>query len=535
MKISCLGASQTVTGSCFVIETSRARFAVDCGLHQGNAEIDKRNLDMAPYDPANLDFVLVTHAHMDHAGLLPRLVKFGFSGPIYTTVPTRDLLEIMLADSAHIQEMEAQWRNKKRKRRAEDMVDPLYDQADAAAAHALIRDVEYRKAFSPSQGVEVVFSNAGHILGSALIQVRVVDNGESFQLAFSGDLGRPNQLLVADPSTIDHADYLFLESTYGDRDHKNETQSLDELAEAIAYSHANGEKVIIPSFAVERSQEILYSLYMLKKDGRLPPDMPVFLDSPLAIKATRIFSRHPEYLDPPTRKLMESGENPFEMDNLHFTVDTQDSINLHSLGRPAVVISASGMCTAGRIRHHLRNNLWKPGASIVFVGFQARGTPGRKIVEGAKSLSILGDTVAVKAKVFTIGGFSAHAGQTQIMEWLGGVAHPDLKVFLVHGESRAQETLAGLIADKLHLAVHIPAYQEEITLEPGAEPRVAVDAETAAPSVNWDYLLADTEQALADFKAQVSAMRAKPWVDQTELRDQLLDVTKHLRQIVSEI
>ncbi|MEK7827472.1 MAG: MBL fold metallo-hydrolase, partial [Thermodesulfobacteriota bacterium] len=386
MKVKCMGAARTVTGSCFILEAAGRRFAIDCGMHQGNAEIDKRNWDVDIYDPHAIEFMLMTHAHMDHSGLLPRLVQKGFHGKVYMTPPTSDLLKIMLLDSAHIQEMEAQWKSRKRLRHGDADATPLYTQKDAMAAFPLFSAVTYGEAFSPAPGITVTFRDAGHILGAAMVELAVLENGAPSSVVFSGDIGRPAQLLMQDPTMIEEADFLFMESTYGNRNHKDEAESRNELAEAIAYSYARGEKVIIPAFAVERTQEMIYSLHLLAKEGRLPADMPVFVDSPLAIQATEIFRRYRDYMDAETKRLFANGEDPLNLSQLRFTPSTQESMEINNAVGPAVVISASGMADAGRIKHHLRHNLWREGASIVFVGFQAQGTTGRKIVDGAKKV-----------------------------------------------------------------------------------------------------------------------------------------------------
>jgi len=535
MKIRFLGAAGTVTGSCHVLETGDARFAIDCGLHQGNEAIERRNQDTTVYQPQAMDFFIITHAHMDHSGLLPRMVKTGFSGPIYVTPPTRDLLEIMLADSAHIQETEAEWKNRKSRRRGGKRAEPLYTMADAKAVMPLLKPVPYGQDFSPAPGIRARLSDAGHILGSAFVELWITENGTDTKLVFSGDLGRPNQLLVNDPSTVAHADYLFLESTYGDRNHKNETQSRAELAEAIARSYGLREKVIIPAFAVERTQEMLFCLHLLRKEGKLPEDMPVFVDSPLAIKATEIFRRHPEYLDDQTQEFLARGEDPLALPNLRYTQTTDQSRAINDLDGPAVVISASGMCNAGRIKHHLRHNLWRPGASIVFVGYQAMGTPGRRIVDGAPFIRILSEEVAVAAKIYTIGGFSSHAGQSQILQWLDHLKDGTKDIFLVHGEGKALTTLAGLIRETYHLSVRVPDYLEEYTLKPGAEPKVAADPEKAWPRIDWPYLLADTEDKFALLRKRLDELSAKPWTDQTDIRQRLLEVNRDLTELLSEI
>jgi metallo-beta-lactamase family protein len=534
MQVKFLGAARTVTGSCFLMRTDKgALFAVDCGLHQGNDEIDKRNWNTDEYRPRELEFILVTHAHIDHSGLLPRLVSQGFKGKIYCTPPTKDLLGIMLEDSGHIQEMEAEWKNRKRKRHGFERQDPLYTVDDALKTKPLIEAVAYGESFTPAEGVTVTYRDAGHILGSAFIELDV-DEGEGvIKTVFSGDLGRPEQLLVANAEIVERADYLFMESTYGDRDHKDESTSMEELAEAIWYSYANGEKVIIPAFAVERTQEILYSLHLLEKRGKLPEDMPVYVDSPLAIKATEIFRAHTEYLDEETRSMIERGEDPLALKNLKFTRKAHESMAVNEKQGPAVVISASGMCNAGRIKHHLKHNLWREGASVVFVGFQAKGTPGRRIVDGAKKIRVLGEEVAVKAKVFTIGGFSAHAGQSQILEWLSHFRNPEMQVFLVHGETRPLEILSGLIGERLGLMTHIPGYLEECVMAPG--PEMAVSREEHRPHIDWELLLKETEAKMDLIRERAKELESKPWVDQADLRDRLLEVNKEMLELVSEM
>lgn len=561
MKITFLGAAQGVTGSCYVLETGGRRFAVDCGMHQGNAEIEKRNLGMDNYRPEALDFILVTHAHIDHTGLLPRVVSHGFKGRIYATSPTVDLMKILLLDSAHIQEMEAEQRQRRglrrgkivgpppsgerrdkaaaaytaSDRRAAQLLPPLYDTEDALATLPLIQAIEYDTPFEPAPGVRVTYRDAGHILGSAFIEIVYQENGKPTKLVFSGDLGRPDQLILRDPSSGGSADYLFLESTYGDRDHKSAENSREELAAAIAYSYKNHEKVIIPAFAVERTQQILYTLFLLREEGKLPADMPVYLDSPLAIQATEIFRKHPEYFDEKTKALLSAGKDPLSLPNLRFSQSAEESRAINSMAGSAVVISASGMANAGRIRHHLRHNLWRKGASIVFCGYQGEGTPGRKIVDGAKHITIFGEEIAIAAKVFTIGGFSAHAGQTEILQWLKSFDGKDTKVILVHGEVRALNALSAIVREKLGMDVHVPAYLEELTLQPGKIMVPVVDEAKAAPRIDWDFLLADSKNLFAEFQKRMEQAKAKPWVAQTEIRDRFLDLNRKIVELISEL
>lgn len=536
MKITFAGAARTVTGSCYILEAGGHRFAVDCGMHQGNKEIEKRNNNhIDDYHPASLEFVLLTHAHIDHSGLLPWLVRNGFKGDIYATLPTRDLVEILLNDSAHIQEMEAGWENKRRQRHGRPPVDPLYDQEDALATIPLLKATDYNVMFEPASGIRAKYHDAGHILGSGFIELWVEEDGHSQKLVFSGDLGRPNQLIIRDPEVVNDADFLFMESTYGNRNHKDESSSREELAEAIKYSYSKGQKVIIPAFAVERSQELIYSLHLLAKEGKLPPDMPVYLDSPLAIRATKIFRKYKQFFDAESQEIIQNGDDPLSLPNLRLTLSAKESMEINTLDGPAVVISASGMANAGRIKHHLRHNIWKQGASIVFVGFQAFGTPGRKIVDGAKEIRILGEQLAVNARIFTIGGFSAHAGQTQLMDWISHFYNPRLKVFLVHGEYEGQKVLASLIREKYGFEVHIPEYLEECELLPGAELIPHVEPEKAQPAINWEFLIADAQTRIDQLKEREVRLSAMGWAQQTDLRDNLLDINGRLSQLLSEV
>lgn len=532
MKIQLMGAARTVTGSCYVIETGHCRFAVDCGMHQGSAEIDKRNYASKSYRPEELDFILLTHAHIDHSGLVPRMVKEGFKGPVYCTEPTLDLLDIMLRDSAHIQEMEAEWTSRKRARSGLPPVPALYTEEDAVAAVALLRPASYNACFEPAEGVKVCYRDAGHILGSAFLELEIAEKDGPLRLLFSGDLGRKDALIVDTPYTpTGNFDCLFMESTYGNRNHKNEDTSRDELAEAIRYSCQNGEKTIIPAFAVERTQEILYVLHLLHKEGRLPENLPVYVDSPLAIKATEIFRRHSDFFDAAAKAISDAGDNPFSVPGLVYTPRTDDSKAINEQKGPAIVISASGMCNAGRIKHHLRHNLWRKGASVVFVGFQAVGTPGRRLVDGAKSISLLGEEIQVEAKIFTIGGFSGHAGQSELLAWLDGFQRQNMKVVLVHGEEKAQEVFAGLIRERHGLEVEIPGYLQTLELHPGTVSVMEKDAPPVGDWINWEKIFNLTEDTARQLQAAAKAAARLPWPEQLELLERIGEINERIQRL----
>lgn len=540
MKIQFLGAARTVTGSCHMIETGAARFCIDCGMHQGNKAIEERNRDLTPYRPKAVDFIILTHAHMDHAGLLPALAANGFSGPVYCTSATADLLGVMLEDSAHIQEAEAERQAKKFKRRGlRHPPAPLYSMEDARAAVALLRPVDYHAPFEPAPGVRAVMHDAGHILGSGTLRLEIDEGGAGTSLIFSGDIGRPDSLIVRNPETPPPADYVFMESTYGDRDHKNEGESEAELASAIAWSHSHGEKVIIPAFAVERSQEVLYCLLNVWRQGKLPDDMPIFLDSPLAIRATEIFSRHGELFDDAASALFDDADAAAFMARVNSTLSAAESMRINDLAGPAIVISASGMCNAGRIRHHLRHNLWRSGASVVFVGYQALGTPGRRLVEKAASLRLFGEDVNVAARIFTINGFSGHAGQGQLLDWLAplaaGADGKRPQVVLVHGEPKAQEALGALIHERFGLTPLVPDYLEEMTLQGGRVSGVELHEEAARPRVDWNFLTGELERKWGMVKDRIAAAEDRPWAEQTELRDALARMEYDMTRLLSRM
>jgi len=529
MKIRMLGAARTVTGSCFQIEVGDHVFAVDCGMHQGGSEAEERNRAMDLYAPHRWEFILLTHAHIDHSGLLPRVKKFGFKGPVYMTPPTRELVEIMLLDSAHIQEMESQWKNLRLKRRGvKAEVEPLYRLEDARGVFPLFQTVEYDQTFNPAAGISITYRDSGHILGSAFVEMEVKENGNPIKVVFSGDIGRPAQLIVRDPAPLTEADFLFMESTYGDRDHKNEADSLDELAQAVMYAFNNQEKVIIPAFAVERTQEIIYCLYLLSRENRLPAGMPIFVDSPLAIQATEVFRKFRSYYDEEMTALIRKGEDPFRMPQLKFTLTTEESMAINSFAGPAIVISASGMADAGRIKHHLKHNLWKEGASIVFVGYQAQGTTGRRIVDGAQTVKIFGDEVAIRAKVFTINGFSAHAGQRQLISWLKTLKDKPRRIFLVHGEYEAQRILSELIEKELAYAVSIPAYREELTLRAGEEPLVIEAGTEKMPSRDWIEEIEKLERIVGELQLE------KPWQNSPSVKERLKGLKVKVDRLLGE-
>jgi len=427
MQLSFLGAAGEVTGSCYLVDTGEVKFLIDCGMFQGGRRADRKNRRFA-FRPQDIAFVLLSHAHIDHSGLLPRLAAQGFAGPVYATPATAELAAVMLPDSAHLQEKEAE-----RERAA-----PLYTVAEAQACLGSLRTVEYGIAFQPHPGVRCVYRDAGHILGSAIMEVFL--NGR--KLVFSGDLGQPGRPILADPTPIEEADVLLVESTYGNRNHKSLVQTLDEFAFALNDTLASKQgNVVIPSFAVGRTQEILYYVAELRRQHRIPA-ADVYVDSPMASAATRITLRHAKLPD---------------LDRVRFTDSLEESMRINSVRAGAIIISASGMCEGGRIKHHLRYNISRPECAIVFVGFQAAATLGRKIVDGASSVRIFRETYPVRAKIFTINGLSAHADRDTLLGWIGKFRRPPGQTWVVHGEPLAAEALKYGIIDGFGWRAAVPS------------------------------------------------------------------------------
>lgn len=466
MFLQVCGAAREVTGSNYVVEVGKTRFLVDCGMHQGGQKEEGLNFAPFPYDPGEIAFVLLTHAHIDHSGRLPRLVREGYSGPIYATSPTCDLTEIMLLDSAYIQEMESEWRTRKARRAGRSGQEPLYTQDDARKAIRLLRPIEYSSPLTPAPGVTVLFHDAGHILGSSFVELRLEDQGEKVRVLFSGDVGQPDQPLIRDPDIMAQTDYLLLESTYGDRLHEQDGTPEEKLAAILKQAKRDGGNVIIPAFAVERTQELLFFLREIFAKHEL--DMPVYVDSPLASRATDVFRKHPEAFDEESRELMKKG-GAFDFPQLHYTHSADESRALNGKNG-IVIISASGMADAGRIRHHLKHNLWRPEAHVVIVGFQAQGTLGRRLLDGDKRVRIFGEEIAVKAHIDEITGLSAHADQAQLLSWASHFVPPRLTI-LVHGELQSALTLERLLEERLHFKVVVAEPNEIFDLDGEVGPR----------------------------------------------------------------
>jgi metallo-beta-lactamase family protein len=460
MFVQVCGAAREVTGSCYLLNVGETRFLVDCGMHQGGDEEEALNFERFAFDPRELDFVILSHAHIDHSGRLPRLVKKGFSGPIYATPPTIDLVGIMLLDSAYIQEMEAEWQTRKAQRAGRGGMEALYTQEDARRTLPLFKPVSYGARTRLTEGVTLNLHDAGHILGSSFIELELEENGQKTTVVFSADVGQPHRPIVRDPETLGEADYLFIESTYGDRLHAHNGEPEAQLTQILAEAKRSGGNVVIPAFAVGRTQEIIYYLREIMDRDRM--DMHIYVDSPLASGATDIYRRHREAFDEEAWQLVGEPGGIFDFPNLHYTASADESRALNEK-RGIVIISASGMADAGRIRHHLKHNLWRPEAHVVIVGFQARNTLGRRLLDGAQEVRIFGEEIAVKAHIHELTGLSAHADQSQLLEWASHFK-PPRRTFVIHGEPQAASTFAGLLEEKLHFNVDVPDRNETFKL-----------------------------------------------------------------------
>ncbi|HHU63039.1 MAG TPA: MBL fold metallo-hydrolase [Clostridiales bacterium] len=461
MDLTFLGAAREVTGSCTLIRTDDLKLLVDCGLFQGPKVLEELNRQSFGFDPSEIDFVLLTHAHIDHSGRIPKLVKDGFKGSIICTSATADLLDIMLKDSGHIQEMEAEWQTRKNLRAGLPPQQPLYTVQDAEEAMKHVQPVLYGQIISLNDRVTVRFADAGHILGSAIIELWIREGQRTTKLVFSGDLGSQDRPIIRNPEIIDGADLVIMESTYGDRLHQNPSTDMKRFLNIINNTCRRGGTVVIPSFAVGRTQEIIYELnkyydHFEKAEVDEFLSIPVYIDSPLAVSATNIFKRHSDCFNAEARDFILKGDNPLEFPKLKLVKTVEESKALNEDAGSKIIISASGMCDAGRIKHHLKHNLWREESSIIFVGYQAQGTLGRIIKDGASSVKIYGEEIAVRAEVHSLEGFSAHADQKGLLDWIGAMKHKPKKVFLVHGEQEALDTLAGLLREQQGLDVEVP-------------------------------------------------------------------------------
>lgn len=471
MKISFHGAANDVTGSCFLIETKNTKILVDCGMFQGARELFEENSKSFGFKPRDIDYVLLTHAHLDHCGRIPLLAKQGFCGEIITTSASRELAKLVMLDSAHLHEEEfkrrAKYRNRHRSKKQKNNYlskSPLYETLDVLnSLDCFGRNASYDKPIELSKNIMATFFDAGHIIGSASILLEIEEGNSSSRIVFSGDIGNNNKPIISDPVLPPKADYVIMETTYGDRSHRSMEESVKELYDAINDTFKRGGNVFIPTFALERAQELLFFLREGVERGKLPRNMQVFLDSPMAVSATEIYKHHPDFYDEESLKLFKAKVDPFMFPNVSFTKDVLESRAINNIKSGAVVMAGSGMCTGGRICHHLKHNLWREESSVIFVGFAVNGTLARKIIDGEKTVYIYGEEISVRAKVYTINGFSAHAGKSELLRWHKAIGKPKT-TFLVHGAPEAMASIASELKAKGN-NIKIPKLHDAFALQ----------------------------------------------------------------------
>ncbi len=512
MNITFLGATKTVTGSNILIETKTKKFIMDCGLYQGQQKETMLNSEDFLFNPKDIDFVLLSHAHIDHSGRIPKLYVDGFRGPVYATKATCDLCSIMLPDSGYIQEAEIEWLNRKRKREGKHELPPLYTYNDAIDSLALFESVQYGEIFQIDSNIKVRFTDAGHMLGSSLIEVWVIEDGKEQKIVFTGDLGNNDIPLLREPSKIDDADILIMESTYGNRIHENNGDKAREFLDVVSTTLERGGNVIIPSFAVGRTQEILYEIQKskqsddenFKKEFDEIMNAKVYVDSPLATSATEVFLKNLDCLDEEVQEDIREGKKPLDFNGLRFTQSVDESKELNMTANQSIIISASGMCEVGRIKHHLKHNLWRKDSTILFVGYQAVGTLGRKIVDGAKKVKIFGEEISVNADVRYIEAFSGHADRNGLLAFVDSFKSKPKQIYLVHGDEEAQSCLSDELEHKFGIPVGIPSFGDvyEIDID-----RIRKTAELHSPNEN-KYIRLEVIEKMQTLREELEDMTA---------------------------
>ena len=542
MKVTFLGATKTVTGSNFLVEGAGKKFLVDCGMYQGSAADEFENEEPFLFNVNEIDFMLLTHAHIDHSGRIPKLYNEGYRNQVIATKATCDLCSIMLPDSGHIQEMEVEWKNKKRERKGEEPLPPLYTAADAAKCLEIFRPVQYDEIIDIDENIKVRFNDAGHMLGSAIIEVWVTENGKTEKIVFTGDLGNNDIPLLSPPTMIENTDYLVMESTYGNRLHMRNDDKAKIFLDVVYETLEKGGTVVIPSFAVGRTQEILYELNRIKEDEhdeefykkyKRLMSVPVYVDSPLAISATEVFKENMNLFNEETQKIINEGDNPLEFSGLKFTRTADESKALNASQESSIIISASGMCEVGRIKHHLKHHLWEPNSTILFVGYQAPGTLGRRLVDGEKKVKIFGEEIAVNARIEYIEGYSGHADQEWLMNFVYSFTYPPKHIFLVHGEPEGQIVLKQKLEENTNIPITIPDFGESYELNENID-MVGKVNDTAKER----YLRLEVLERMNTLKEELEDMSnivKEEYLDKSVADDEIIKIKDRLKDLENQI
>ena len=542
MKVTFLGATKTVTGSNFLVEGAGKKFLVDCGMYQGSAADEYENEAPFLFNVDEIDFMLLTHAHIDHSGRIPKLYNEGYRKDVIATKATCDLCSIMLPDSGHIQEMEAEWKNRKRERKGEDPVPPIYTAEDAAKSLEIFKPVQYNEIVDIDENIKARFNDAGHMLGSSIIEVWITENGETKKIVFTGDLGNNDIPLLSPPTMISDADYLVMESTYGNRLHMRNDDKAEIFLNVVYETLEKGGTVVIPSFAVGRTQEILFELNKIKekkhdeefyKKYKKLMSIPVYVDSPLAISATEVFKENMNLFNEETQAIINEGDNPLDFPGLKFTRTAEESKALNASEESSIIISASGMCEVGRIKHHLKHHLWEPNSTILFVGYQAPGTLGRKLVDGEKKVKIFGEEIAVNARIEYIEGYSGHTDQEWLMNFVYSFTTPPKHIFLVHGEPEGQVVLKQKLEENTNIPITIPDYGE--TYQLGDEIAMIGKTENKARERYLRLEVLERMNTLKEELEDMSTIVKEEYLDKDNTDADIIKIKDRLKELEAQI